>query len=257
MTIGDATNPLTPASGRNESLHRAFDLLKILATSAEGLTVAQLSEESRLPRSTVSRLLASLYDIGVAARPGAQRLWTLGPALDDLTNTPRSQSVLQAVGHDVLVGLSEELQETTMHAVPVSDAAAYVIDEVRGPHLLGISQSWDKRAVTSLSSGFVRLILADLPEVRRERIYESSSLPQPQIARLRSEVDKVADQGYSTIVDELEVGVSGAGVPIYHQKRLVSMLAVHAPTARFTEAFSSTAITALLAAAERIAHLSA
>ncbi|HRJ48030.1 MAG TPA: helix-turn-helix domain-containing protein, partial [Opitutaceae bacterium] len=58
-------------------LDKAFSILEVLARTGRHLTLAELAEESRLPKPTVHRILRSLRDLGYVAQSderGAYRL---------------------------------------------------------------------------------------------------------------------------------------------------------------------------------------
>ncbi len=248
-------NPLTVAAGRNESLHRAFTLLQLLSKNDGGASVASLSTDSGLPRSTVSRLLASLFDVGAVARPGAERLWVLGPAISQLSGSVQHDVALQMVGSRVLDDISAELGETCMMAVPVAQTMATVTEEVKGSHLLGISGTWKNQTVSSFDSGFVRMLLAELPEDKSLTVIENQYEGSPaKLLDLIDSVKAIRANGYSVVVDILEPGLSGVGVPVHRSGKLIAMLATYLPTSRFTALFKEKAISKLLYGAESIAN---
>ncbi|MFJ2618004.1 IclR family transcriptional regulator [Glutamicibacter sp. NPDC087344] len=247
-------NPLTAAAGRNESLHRAFQILRLLSKNDSGASVAALSAESGLPRTTVSRLLASLFDVGAVARPGTDRLWVLGPAISELSGSVQHDVALQIVGLSVLESFTAEFDETCMMAVPVAESMATVTEEVKGTHLLGISGTWKGQTVSSLDSGFVRMLLAELPSQKTKTILDKQFDGSAQELReLTESIDGIRLNDYSVVVDTLEAGLSGIGVPVRKSGRLVAMLATYLPTSRFTEDFRIGALSALRQGAETIA----
>lgn len=252
-TDGDTllSNPLLPGTGRNESLRRAFDLLEVLARHPHGASVAELCQGSDLPRSTVSRLLASLFDAGAVSRPGHDRRWVLGPTIMRLTNAVDPLSGLKERSQAVLERIASDVGETSMLAVPTGPSTARVIDEVRGPKLVGVLDPWAGQTISSAASGFVRLLLAELPPEELDRVISRMEFSRhtPKTlsdrAQLATAVDEVRKHGYSVVVDELEEGLAGLGVPVRRDGQLISMLAVYLPTLRFTPQFQEKALAAL------------
>lgn len=252
-----AANPLTTAAGRNESLHRAFTLLQLLSKNQDGASVAALAASSGLPRSTVSRMLASLFDVGAVARPGPDRLWVLGPAISQLSGAIQSDVSLQVVGRSVLENLSTQLKETCMMAVPIAETMATVTEEVHGTHLLGIAGSWKSQSVSSLESGFVRILVAELPEARATKIIRTQFEGTEEAeSELLESIRQIRSQDYSVVVDTLEPGLAGLGIPVRREGKLVAMLATYLPTTRFTEAFEQEALLALREGAAIVANRS-
>jgi len=64
-----------------QSLDRAFDILEILAREPIGLTLAEISAESDLPRSTTFRLLAVLLQRDYVRKGSDNNCYRLGQVL--------------------------------------------------------------------------------------------------------------------------------------------------------------------------------
>lgn len=252
------SNPLLPGTGRNESLRRAFDVLELLARHPNGASVAELCHDSDLPRSTVSRLLASLFDAGAVSRPRQDRKWVLGPTIMRLTNAVAPLSGLQERSGAILEQITSETGETSMLAVPTGPATARVIEEVRGPKLVGVLGPWAGETISSAASGFVRLLLAELSPSESDSIIARMDLtahtPKTVAARsqLQAVIDEVRKCRYSVVVDELEEGLAGLGVPVYREGELMAMLAVYLPTHRFTPQLQEQALNSLQRGAARL-----
>lgn len=250
---------ILPGTGRNGSLQRAFEILELLAGRPEGASVATLAQESDLPRSTVSRLLASLFDAGAVARPGSDRRWVLGPTITRLTNAMAPWGNLQIKGRQVLEEITEQLGETSMLAVPTGPTTARILDEVQGPKLVGVRNPWVGKSIDSPASGFVRQLLAELPEEVAERFIGRMEFvphtPKTKVTAedLRREVEGIRAKQYNCVVDELEDGLSGMGVAVRQDGRLIAMLATYMPTIRFTADVQDLALKTLQRAAQKLA----
>lgn len=257
-TETQTSNPLLPGTGRNESLQRAFDLLEVMAQMPEGASIAQLSSAVDLPRSTVARLLASLFDAGVVARPGSDRHWVLGPTIMRLTRAVAPAYNLQERGAKILRSLTEELQETSMLAVPTGPLTARVVNEVKGPKLVGVATLWEGQTISSAASGFVRQLLAELPPQQSDQAIDGMKLEKhtsrtiTDSHALRHAIETIRSDGHTTVIDELEEGLAGVGVPVRHNGQITAMLAVYLPTARFTDDLRERALAALKKGAKEL-----
>ena len=117
-----------------------------------------------LPRATVTRVLATLADVGAARRDGGG--WTVGPGIAALARGIDPPLAERAAAD--LAALAAELGETVMLAVPEGAVGARVVAEAAGPRMVGVG-SWLGRTLTDPASGFVRLRLAALDRPARER----------------------------------------------------------------------------------------
>src|SRR5262249_553215 len=64
--------------GSVQSILRALDLLKLVASEADGLRLAEISEKSGLPTSTVHRLLTTLEERLFVSCDKATKRWNVG-----------------------------------------------------------------------------------------------------------------------------------------------------------------------------------
>ena len=239
-------------AGRNESIRRAFRVLECLARSP-GASVAAVARETGLPRATVTRVLATLADVGAARRDGAG--WTLGPSIAELARG--ADPPLAERAGPQLAALAADLGETVMLAVPEGAAGARVVAEAAGPRMVGVG-SWLGRTLTDPASGFVRMRLAALDPPARQRAVAELQLVAHTASTIRSrrallaELDRVARADHSEVVDEYEQGLAGLAVPLRRHGLLVGLLAVYLPTARLDAGMRRRALQAMRATAQSL-----
>jgi IclR family acetate operon transcriptional repressor len=229
-----------PGAGRNQSLRRAFDLLELIAAHPDGASVAILTRESGLARGTVNRLLASLADAGAVTRAPGDRAWLLGPTLLRLSRAIAPVE-LRDRARPLLQALVETTQETVFLAVPTGPASARVVEELQAPRVIA-ARGWNNETLTTPASGFVRLLLAELPPDELRALVPSlhftawteKTITTPE--GLLQAVETCRRDGYSAVVDELEDGLAGMAVPVRTDGALVAMIAIYMPTTRFSRA---------------------
>ncbi|HEY1592360.1 MAG TPA: IclR family transcriptional regulator [Solirubrobacteraceae bacterium] len=109
--------------------------------------------------------------------------------------------------------LAEESGETANLILP-RPAGTEAIAQVDGRHLLGAT-NWIGRELalhcTAAGKVFVAFDVAELPEGELERLTPATVTDRE---RLHRELEAVRDQGYATIVDELELGLSAVAAPV-------------------------------------------
>jgi DNA-binding IclR family transcriptional regulator len=232
-------------AGRNESIRRAFQVLDGLARNP-GASVAGVARETGLPRATVTRVLATLADVGAARREGGG--WTVGPTIAALARAVDPPLAERAGPH--LAALAAELAETVMLAVPEGAMGARVVAEAAGPRMVGVG-SWLGRTLTDPASGFVRMRLAALDRAARERAVAELQLVAHTTRTIRTrrallaELDRIAAADHAEVTDEFEQGLAGIAVPLRQHDRIVGLLAVYLPTVRLDAAMRQRALKAL------------
>jgi DNA-binding IclR family transcriptional regulator len=132
-----------------------------------------------------------------------------------------------------------------------------VIEEIHGPRMVA-ARGWLGSTLTSPASGFVRQMLAELPEAELAPVIRALPLTAHTPRTIRSpeqllaEITKIRRDGHHVIIDEYEEGLAGVGVPVKPDGVLVAMLAVGVPTVRFDETLRNRALTELHNAAQQL-----
>ncbi len=252
-----AAPQILPGAGRNQSLSRAFDLLERIAAHPDGATVANLTRESGLARATVNRLLASLADAGAVVRAPGDRVWLLGPTLLRLSRAIAPVG-LRDRARPVLQALVQTTRETVFLAVPTGAVSARVIEELHGPRVIA-ARGWSNQTLTTSASGFVRLLLAELPPDELRALLPSLDFTAwtektiTTVEGLSAAVDDCRREGYAAVIDELEEGLAGMAVAVRTDSLLVAMIAIYMPTTRFNSSTQHETLKLLRTAS---AHLS-
>jgi DNA-binding IclR family transcriptional regulator len=133
------TEKETSGSGRQQGgvqvISRVTAILRAVANSPSGLSLAELGRIVDLPRSTVYRIVATLADDGFVAMPGGRGRVRLGPELAQLALAAR-----QGIAETARPGMgwiAEEVNETVDLAV-LQKGQVRFIDQVIGNHRLRV-----------------------------------------------------------------------------------------------------------------------
>ena len=78
-------------------IDKTFSILEVLARTGRALTLAELAEESRLPKPTVHRILKSLRDLGYVNQAGRGGTYELSARLATLREYGRDEAVREKV----------------------------------------------------------------------------------------------------------------------------------------------------------------
>ena len=220
------------------SLHRAVEIVKALARSAEGgLRVSELCQQLGQTQATTHRLLQQLIDEGLVEQGAQGKRYRLAIDFFALAARAGDSGGLRELCRPALLRLGASLGDSVFLLVR-SGFDAVCLDRCEGPFPI--------RTVTGDIGGRVPLgvgqgalaILAYLPQPEQDevmrfnvpRIRHMGSLDE---VFLRTEAAKVRAQGYSNINSGLIEGMAGAAVPVFDRNgRVVAALSVGTLTNR-------------------------
>lgn len=176
-------------------------------------TLTELAEAVGLEAVAVAPLVAALerHDLlawdpdrsGVRPGTAALRFARSGVGREDLVELAQPN----------LRRLAEESGETANLILP-RPAGTEAIAQIDGRHLLGAS-NWVGRELglhcTAAGKVFLAFGAAELPDGELEPVTAATITDRD---RLRRELEEITAQGYATIVDELEPGLSAVAAPV-------------------------------------------
>jgi DNA-binding IclR family transcriptional regulator len=221
-----------------QAVARAIAVLKTFSDRRPQMTLAEITQATRLNRATAYRLLAALEKEGLITRDRRSEAYRLGPEAIALGSRALRANDLRTVCRPELEALARETGETVTLEVLAEDEVL-ILDEAQGQHRVGSTPSVGTRwPAHATSTG--KLLLAHTPEAEVE-ILARRALPQltdKTLTRpdaLRRELARIRERGYATMSEELEVGYAAAAAPVRnHEGRVVAALSVGGPSVRLT-----------------------
>ncbi len=238
-----------------QSVERAFAVLRCLAGGPAG--VSEVAERSHLPKSTVSRLLSTLNDLGAVEQIGVGGDYRIGDLLVELASVAQPGRSLVAIARPHLVQLTAMLGEATGLSV-LDGHDVHYLDHVEADHPVQV-RDWtgERLAANLVSSGFVLLAGAP-PEVLDA--FLAGPLPRstgrtmtdPELLRRR--VDEVRRRGSEWVYEEFIEGINSVAAPVRDVgDRVMAAVHAHGPSYRFPGPGRAEWITEqVIAAADRI-----
>ncbi len=226
------------ASRPTGSVHRAFGLLQVVVAAGEPVGVRELARRAGLARSTTSRLLAILGELGMverdtsgAARPGA--------GLATLTRqVGRSPAVLR----DQLRPLTVELERTHDEnaAIGIDDGDGFLyLDSARVPAAVQVADP----AGHSYPFHLVAPGLVVMAAWSQARLTTYLARPLPAATKhsvtdpvaIRRRLDRIRTDGFAWTDQELDLEVNGVAVPIADgEGRVVGAATLYGPAYRLS-----------------------
>ena len=224
--------------GGHRAANRVVDILELLAASAEGLALRDVSARLEAPKSSLLPLLRALAARGYLDQ-GRAGEYRLGPRALDLGATGPAQRDLAEVARPAAVDLMRRTGETVFLGTLSSDRTCIVyVDKVESDHVIRYAAGvGDRRPLHATSSG--KAILAFLSAEERDEILRSLSLARhtertvTSLPALRASLDEIRRAGVCVTIDELVPGASGIAAPIFDRYgRVAGACAIGGPTDR-------------------------
>jgi DNA-binding IclR family transcriptional regulator len=217
-----------------QSVERAFSILHAISGRSEGLTA--IAGRVQLPKSTVSRMLSTLEQVGAVERLDGPR-WRVGPSVASLAGAAAPERTLVAAARPHLRSLVDDLGEAAGLSLPDGYEILYV-DQVEAVQPVQVRDWTGTRApLHSVPSGLV--LLAEWPEDALDA-YIAHGLERltPRTigtaSALRSRLAAARAAGVAWGREEFAEGITSVAAPIRNGAgRAVAAVHVHGPSYRF------------------------
>lgn len=218
-----------------QSVDRALQVLEILAELGQA-GVTEIAAELGVHKSTVSRLIAVLESRSYVEQVAERGKYRLGFAIARLARAGSAQLDLAKLSHDVCEALALEMGETANVAILDDDRIVNVVEAI-GPGEIAL-QTWVGQSCPAHATSSGKVLLAG-----RDRADLDTRLPATleaftdhtvvDVEQLHRELAAVADRGWASVTEELEVGLNAVAAPIFDaDAQVVGALSVSGPSYR-------------------------
>ncbi|WP_327267736.1 helix-turn-helix domain-containing protein [Streptomyces sp. NBC_01218] len=199
-----------------ESLARGLGVLTAFGAGAERLTLAEVAQATGLARATARRALITLTHLGYTETDGRHH-W-LTPRVLGLAHPALSRTTLARIARPHLARLSSSVKDSASLAVLSDDCVQYVA-RAATRRVMSVNITVGTR-FPAFATSLGRVLLADLPHPVRNAFLDGADLrvlaPRTLTgtAELGAEIDRVGEQGYALVDEELEAGLRSIAVPV-------------------------------------------
>ena len=232
-------------------VERVFAVLRAIGATTTGVGVTRIAQETGLPKSTVSRICATLEQLALVTRLSGKeaegRGFKIGPALIALAaNVPHTES-LAAIAQPYLQRLQEAIGETVALTLPEGDNA-YVITQITSRQAIQV-RDWTGIRIPMYAQSTGRVFLAERTAEALDRYLAQPLLPYTDKticdpAQLRLILAQVRTHGYAWVVEEFEEGLTALAAPVRNVAgQVIAAVNVFGPTFRFPAAGRQAEIT--------------
>lgn len=231
------SSPSAVNGDRVQSVVRAFAVMRALAAAREPILLGRVSAGTGLPKSTVSRLLATLESIGMVERGPSDGTYGLGPAVASISTGLPTASRMQGVAQTYLTDLVDRHGESAALAVADGDGLIYV-DQVQSSNPIQVPDwSGQRFAPHTVAAGFVLMAWWPVSRVEhylQQELVPSSAKTMTDPDRIRERLVGIRRDGYAWALDEWVEGVSAVAAPVVDDTgALAGMITVFGPSYRF------------------------
>ncbi|MGH3951927.1 MAG: IclR family transcriptional regulator [Pseudonocardiaceae bacterium] len=220
-----------------QSVDRAINVLELLARAGDA-GITEIAGELGVHKSTASRLVYTLQARELVEQQGERGRFTIGIGMLRFAGAVTGQLDIARLGAPLCVALAEKLGETVNIAV-LDGSVAINVSQARGASAVA-AQNWTGQRTPLHATSSGKVLLAALDESKREPIfagglfaYTANTITDPD--DLRSVLQRVAEDGYATCVEELEPGLHALAVPVHGaDNEVVAAISASGPSYRLS-----------------------
>jgi IclR family transcriptional regulator, KDG regulon repressor len=217
------------------SLHRAIQALDMLACSADGLSLAEMSKRLNTPKSTLFRIMVTLQDHSLVNQDRGRKVFSLGMKLVEWGHAALERVDLKQIAHPHLEQLANETRESFYLGV-LDNLEVILIDRADTPEMWRIVARLGSRSPVHATATGQVLIAEATPEVV-DRVIERTGLKKftektiVNAAQLQKRLDLVKKQGFSITDAEYKPDLCAVAVPVRdHRGAVVASLMTALPS---------------------------
>jgi len=243
-----------------KSAIRALDVLELLAAKPAPMTHGEIARALRIPKSSLSELLATLEARHYVTRDALAERLSLGPAVLGLAGVLMRRTDVVRVAQPVVAALMMRTGESAALVLRQGAEVVVACKENCNQAILYSLQLGERGPVNASAGG--KAILGLMPAAEAEAILASAPLPRltprtiTEPAALRRELATVARDGIAFSREEMFEGIVAMGHAVLDASgRPCAGLSVGVPKVRFTKETERLLAEALRAAAAEISSM--
>jgi DNA-binding IclR family transcriptional regulator len=251
---GSAARPANPYA--IEVLSRAVGILSVFSHTRPAMSLAEIVQAVRLPKTTVFRVLSSLVAYGLCEWDAQAGKYSLGFELVRLADIRRRQGSVHDVAMPVMREIRNEVNETVILSIRSGDSRVH-IDFVEGLHPM--RRMADLGVGAPLYAGAAsKVLLAGMEDEEIEAYLDRTKLAAFQESTITDrnvlwrEVRAIRKRGFAESKGELFPGGGALAAPIKDfSGKTVGVMDILTPEHRYTPAHREHCIGMLIEGARR------
>jgi IclR family transcriptional regulator, KDG regulon repressor len=215
------------------SVKKAFEILKVISSSREGIRLNEIAKALGIAKSTVHGIISILEEVGAVRKDSANRRYQLGLTLFELGRKAYAQIDLREIARPVLENLMERVQETVFLGTLSGDnEAILVLDVIECSRDMKITSPVGTTLSLFAAAPGKAIMAAMNEDIVLEIIHKKglprlteNSITDPDL--FMKEIKKVRENGYSMDFEEYMPGVRAVAAPLkLEEQRLAAIYIV-------------------------------
>jgi IclR family transcriptional regulator, KDG regulon repressor len=227
------------------AVHRAVQVLEILAGSHTGFSLADLSRQTGIPKSSLFRILLTLEKSYVVQLDRTRNVYNLGMKLIDWGNRALDKIDLKTVTHPHLVRMAHETRESYYVAI-LDENEVIIIDRADTPEIWRMVARLGQRSpVHATASG--QILMAEAADEVLNAVVARTGLKRftprtiTSVTKLRERLKEVRRAGFVVADAEYKPDLCVMAVPIRdHHGKVAAALMTALPSERLRRTRSLT-----------------
>ena len=224
---------------RVQSVERALLLLEILSEVGKPISLSELTEKASLNISTVHRLLHTLMSSHFVEQDLNTGKYRLGLRMFEIGSKALYSLDIRQVAKPDLQEMVDKCNETVNLAILEQGEVVY-IEQVESTNMIKMFARVGSRGPAHCTAAG-KALLAYVKESELEDIiskkglikFTENTITDPE--KIKEELKKIREQGYSLDLEEMEEGVNCVAVPIKnYENKVVAAISVSGLASRIT-----------------------
>jgi IclR family pca regulon transcriptional regulator len=217
-----------------QSLERGIAVIQVFSRERPALTLSEVARLTGITRATARRILLTLEEVGHVRSDG--RLFSLTPRVLSLGWAYLSSLNLWDVTQPLMEELADRTKESCSVATLDLPDVVYVA-RVPTRRIMTISLGVGTR-LPAHCTGMGRVLLAALPDSELDDFLADVELEAftertiTDAAGLRQAIERVGEEGWALVDQELEMGLRSIAAPLRAEGRTIAALNVAVAAAR-------------------------
>lgn len=225
----EAEAPRSPA--------RMIAVLRLLAGYTDGLTLATLSDMSRIPKTTLLSLMRALTHIGYLRHVDGR--YHLGVEAFKLASAIVGSRRFPNIARPVVARLAEDSGETVLLAeLDLREMNVVYVDKAESRNALRFIAGIGERRPLYCSAGGKIMLASQSPEwvrayLRRTKLVPFTPRTITRKAELLRVLERVRREQFATTIEETSEGVAGFAAPVFNDEgATIAALIIGGPVSR-------------------------